>query len=111
LIQKAIRINPIFPARYQSALGQAYYFLGRYENANTALREATERNPNLLPSRIYLIATLAKLGKTDEAGWEADQLRLLAPTFGIQNISNMFPIENQDILRDIIYQLRRSGFG
>ena len=109
LIRKAMRLNPLYPAPYALALGRAYYFLDRYEDAAAALRDAIERNANLLSSYVYLTATLSGQGKTDDAAWTAAQLRMLAPGFMVSDVNEMFPIENAERLAALVDRLRRAG--
>lgn len=109
LVRKAMRLNPHYPAQYASTLGQAYYFTNQYEDAVTSLRDAIERNANLLPSHIYLVAALSALGKNGDAAWTATQLRALAPDFKAEDVRGMFPIENEARLAAMVDRLRRAG--
>lgn len=109
LVRKAMRLNPQYPAPYALALGRAYYFLDRYEDAVTALRNAVERNANLLSSYVYLTAALSELGKSDDAAWTAAQLRMLAPEFKVSDVNDMLPIENAARLTAMTGRLHRAG--
>lgn len=109
LIRKAMRLNPRYPAQYAEILGQAYYFLDRNEDAVTALRDATERNANLLPSYVFLAAALSGLGDLSEARWTADQLLTLRPNFQSSDVPEMFPIENPTKVAMIVERLRQVG--
>lgn len=109
LVRKAMRLNPRYSAPYALALGRAYYYLDRYEDAAAALRDAIERNANLLPSYVYLTAALSGLGKTDDAAWTVAQLRLLVPGFKVSDIDEMLPIESAERLTAMVKRLRRAG--
>ena len=109
MMQRAIRLNPQYPAPYVSALGQAYYFLQRYEEALPALREAVERNVNLLTSHVFLIATLSRLGQKEEANWAAIQFKTLVPGFKVDDVGEMFPIKDQESLQAVMKDLRKAG--
>ncbi len=109
LVRKAMRLNPRYPAPYALALGRAYYFLDRYEDAAAALRDAIERYANLLSSYVYLSAALSGLGKTDDAAWAAAQLRMLAPEFKVSDVNEMLPIESTERLTAMVDRLRRAG--
>ena len=54
LVQKAMRLNPHYPAVYSHVLGVAYNLTGQYEEAITASKEALRRNPNFLPAYTFL---------------------------------------------------------
>lgn len=109
LIRKAMRLNPRYPAQYAEILGQAYYFLDRHEEAVATLRDATERNANMLPSYIFLAAAQSGLGNTNEAKWTVDQLRTLMPSIGSGDVAEMFPIQNPARAAMIVERLRRVG--
>jgi tetratricopeptide (TPR) repeat protein len=67
-IQKALRLNPHPPGWYYWFLGQAQYLDRQYDRAVQSLRrEETYRTP----SRRILAASLAQLGRLDEARREA----------------------------------------
>ena len=96
-----MRLNPFSPARYRSALGQTYFFMGEYEDAEVVLNNAIERNAALTPARVFLIATLNKLGKKEEAAWEMEQLKLVEPGFGLDRVREMFPVGGEG--RDLVF--------
>jgi tetratricopeptide (TPR) repeat protein len=54
LVQKAMRLNPYYPAVYPHALGVAYNLTGQYEEAITASKEAIRRNLNFLAAYTFL---------------------------------------------------------
>ncbi len=58
---------------------------------------------------MYLIASLSQLNKEDEASWAAIQLRTLDPKFSVDNITDMFPIKDENQVQEIKTQLRRAG--
>ncbi len=63
----AIRLNPLHPAWHLGFMGFAYYTAKNYEAALVPLREASRNNPNSISPRLKLAATLAQLGKIEEA--------------------------------------------
>ncbi len=109
MLREAMQLNPHYPARYASALGHAYYFLGRHEDAAASLRDAIERNASYLSSHIFYSAALIRLGKNDEAAWAAAQVRSLSPGFAAENVSGMFPIKDPAKLRALMDDLKRAG--
>ena len=109
ILREAMQLNPHYPARYASALGHAYYFLGRHEDAVVTLRDAIERNAHYLSSYVFYTAALIRLGKNDEAAWAATQIRSLSPNFSAENISGMFPIKDPAKLCALVDDLKRAG--
>lgn len=109
MLREVMRLNPHYPARYASALGHAYYFLGRHEDAAATLRDAIERNATLLSSHVFHTAALSRLGRIDEAAWAASQIRALSQNFAAENVSTMFPIRDPAKQRALIDDLKRAG--
>jgi len=56
LVERAMRLNPHYPAVYLFNLGVAYRATGRYTEAIAALKEAITRNPNM-PAHFTLAAS------------------------------------------------------
>ncbi len=56
-MEQAMRLNPRYPPISLFQLGWAYYGTGRYAEAVATLKEATNRNSNLLPAHIILAAS------------------------------------------------------
>ena len=110
LIEKAKVLNPHYSAHYPSVLGQAYYSLGEYKLAVKALSEAIERNLDLLTAHVYLVAALAKLNQHEEAQWQAEQIRLIAPEFSVSDIGDLFPFNNPMLKTEIVDQFIALGF-
>lgn len=77
-VGKALRLNPYPPGGYYWDLGFAYYAAGRYSDAVQVLRE-----PELgrLPAKRILAASLAQLGRLDEARLEARRFLEINPGF------------------------------
>jgi tetratricopeptide (TPR) repeat protein len=80
-IRTALRLNPHPPGWYYWLLGQMYYLDHQYEKAvETLRREETYRRP----SRRTLAASLAQLGRLEEARYEAAMFMASNPHFTIQ---------------------------
>lgn len=109
LVRKAMLLNPESPVPYTAILGQAYFFLGQYEQTVTVLREALERNVSQSSAHIFLIAALSELGRTDEATWAAHQFRSLEPNFKVDDVNEMLPVQNPLTLGKVKNSLRRAG--
>jgi len=109
LVNKAMNLNPHYPARYPSVLGQAHFYLGRYDEAIYPLREATKRNIELITPRIYLIAALEQTGLHEEAVWETNQLKVSVPGFSVNNIPRILPHKDQAKTQAIMQLLSQAG--
>lgn len=109
LIAKAMLLNPGYPAAYASIKGQAYYLTNRYEEAIPLLREAIERNNNLLTAHVFLISSLGKLNRSEEANWAADKMKATAPDFKPDRIKDLLPIKDNGIISEIRELLKQAG--
>lgn len=110
LIKKAMLINPRYPAAYASVLGQIYFATGDYEAAAHNLNNAIERNINLLTPHIFLVATLAKLDRLDDAQWSADQIRVIAPAFILADMNDLIAVRTQAVVTTLSHELQQFGF-
>jgi adenylate cyclase len=83
--QRAVRLSPFDPFGF-IALGGTFlgHFLrGRYAEAAEAARKAVQVNPLFSVSHMFLVAALARLGRTDEAKAVVARLLELQPSFSI----------------------------
>jgi tetratricopeptide (TPR) repeat protein len=84
---RALRFSPLEPQLIYLALSVAHFHAGRYEEARSAARRATEANPGFSVPRLLLAAACQRLGRTNEAKIAANQARSLDPTFTIRTFS------------------------
>ena len=90
--ENALRLNPYPPGGYYWALGFAQYAAGRYDDAVRTLRhDATHRTG----SQRVLAASLAQLGRREEAKVEADQFLAANPHFTIQHWASTQPFKHE----------------
>ena len=95
-VQKALRLNPHPAGWYYWALGLAQYGARQYENAVETLRnEATYRTA----SRRMLAASLAQLGRMDEARQEAALFMASNPHFTISSWAATQPFRDESNAR------------
>jgi len=105
-VRKALRLNPHPPGWYYWLLGQAQYALRDYESAvQTLRRPETYRNA----SRRFLAASLAQLGRLEEARREAQMFMMSNPRFSIQHWSASQPFRDEDLRQHFIEGYRMAG--
>ncbi len=93
-LRKAFRLNPHPPGWYYWHLGVIQYAARRYEDAVQTLRhEATHRSG----SQRILAASLAQLGRTEEAKAEAAQFLAAHPRFSTQDWADSQPFRRADL--------------
>jgi TolB-like protein/DNA-binding winged helix-turn-helix (wHTH) protein/Tfp pilus assembly protein PilF len=108
-MQMAIRLNPHHPYNYPFHLGQAYFVLGRYDEAIEAFERGLTSNPTSERLRVWLAATYAQAGRVDDARWEIDQVLTVNPDFSLRRLSEAFPFSDPADLERFLQGLRRAG--
>ena len=105
-IQKALRLNPHPPSWYYWFLGQAQYLNRQYERAvHTLRREETYRTV----SRRTLAASLAQLGRLDEARQEAEMFMVSYPHFTIHQWDQSQPFRDKAACQHFVDGYRKAG--
>jgi TolB-like protein/cytochrome c-type biogenesis protein CcmH/NrfG len=105
-ISKAFRLNPFPPSWYYLALGQAQYAAGDYEAAvETLHRDETYHTS----SRRFLAASLAQLGRLDEAGVEVELFLVGNPDFTIRHWAEAEPFRDAATLEHFVEGFRKAG--
>jgi len=105
-IRKAFRLNPFPESWYFLMLGQAHYAAGDYEAAvETLRREETYRTS----SRRFLAASLARLGRLDEARTEVELFLVSNPHFSTRRWAATEPFRDDATLRHFTEGFRLAG--
>jgi tetratricopeptide (TPR) repeat protein len=105
-IEKALRLDPHPPGWYHWFLGQAQYLDRQFEKAVKTLRnDSTYRSQ----SRRTLAASLAQLGRLDEARQEADLFIASHPNFTIGHWTRSVPFESKTACELFVDGYRKAG--
>lgn len=105
-IRKAFRLNPFPASWYHLALGQAQYAAGDYEAAvETLRRDETYRTS----SRRFLAASLAQLGRLDEARAEVELFLVGNPDFTTRHWVAREPFRDAATLAHFVDGYRKAG--
>jgi TolB-like protein/class 3 adenylate cyclase len=105
-LRKAFRLNPHPPGWYYWHLGLVEYAAGRYEDAVETLRhEATHR----LGSQRILAASLAQLGRIEEAKVEAAQFLAAHPQFSTQHWAKAQSFQRETDLQRFVDGYLKAG--
>ncbi|MBO3273677.1 winged helix-turn-helix domain-containing tetratricopeptide repeat protein [Pseudomonas schmalbachii] len=105
-IRKAFRLNPFPASWYYLTLGQAQYAAGEYAAAvETLCRDETYRTS----SRRFLAASLAQLGRLDEARAEAELFLVGNPHFTIRHWAATEPFRDAATLEHFVDGFRKAG--
>ena len=103
---KALRLNPHPMNSYYWALGQAQYAARRYESAVETLRKDETYRTG---SRRILAASLAQLGRVEEAHLEAELFMVSNPHFTISYWAAVQPFRDTATLEHFIEGYRKAG--
>ena len=105
-IYKALRLNPQPDCWYYLLLGQAQYAARQYQAAvETLRREETYRTM----SRRFLAASLARLGRLDEARREAEMFMVNTPHFTIGHWAANQPFRDEATRQHFVEGYRMAG--
>ncbi|MDF0698153.1 winged helix-turn-helix domain-containing tetratricopeptide repeat protein [Rhizobium sp. MC63] len=105
-IRKAFRLNPFPASWYYLTLGQAQYAAGQYSAAvETLRRDETCRTS----SRRFLAASLAQLGRLDEAQAETELFLVANPGFSIRHWAATEPFRDALTHDHFVEGYRKAG--
>jgi TolB-like protein/DNA-binding winged helix-turn-helix (wHTH) protein/Flp pilus assembly protein TadD len=108
-IKHAIELNPYHSFDYPWNLGLSYYQQGRYEEAIAELGKALERNENAMNPRLFLAASLVRLGRIDDASWEIENIRISRPDTTLSRLPTNLSFEHERDIEAVIQDLRKAG--
>ena len=78
LMKRALRLNPLAPARHLSMLGFASYFAGQHEQATEALEKSGATS---LETKVFKALAYAQLGRAADAAREVEAILQEKPDF------------------------------
>ncbi len=109
LINRGMRLDPHYSAVRLHWLAQAYYQLGRYEEAIDILKQRIVRNPDTDVSRVLLAASYGHLGRVAEAraAW-AEALRI-NPNYSLEHRRQILPYKDPSDFDRLVEGLRKAG--
>jgi TolB-like protein/class 3 adenylate cyclase/Flp pilus assembly protein TadD len=106
LIRKALRLNPHPEVWYYLVLGQAQYAARQYVAAIETLREGETYRTH---SRRFLAASLAQLGRLDEAHRETEMFLISNPHFTISHWVESMPFRDDAARDHFVDGFRKAG--
>jgi TolB-like protein len=105
----SLRLNPLVPTHAQADLGRAYFHIGKLEEAKDVLRLVVKRRPQWLTTRALLVAALHRLGETDEAKRQVEEIMRINPRFSVARWAGRFPYRDQGDLDAVMEPLKEAG--
>jgi TolB-like protein len=109
IFDEALRRDPHYSDTYLHFLAQAYFQVGRYEDAAAAALQRIERNSGTDASRALLAASYGHLGRIEEgrAAW-AEALRV-NPAYSLEQRRRVLPYRNPADFDHIVEGVRKLG--
>ena len=107
--ERAVALNPLCPGMWLHFQAQAYFQLGRYEEAVALLKRRIFRNPDTDASRVLLAASYGELGRIDEARAEWQEAMRVNPAYSLEHRRTVLPYKNPEDFEAIVQGLRKAG--
>jgi len=108
-LKKAIRLNPIPPSWYLSALGWVYGITELHLEAIAAFKKSLEHSPDNLSAWQGLTAIYSLSGQETEALSAAENVLRIEPRFSLEYFAEMLPYKNKTDTELVIDALRSAG--
>lgn len=106
-LHEALRLNPFSSASYDVIAGEINFAVSRYDQAILSFRSALARNPSHSRGRLWLAASLAKVGEYEDAAWEIEELRANNPDLQISELAFGFPHKDPELTRRFYASLQQ----
>jgi adenylate cyclase len=110
-IEKAMRLSPrdLWMFDFLAAVAMAHFAAGRYEDAVEWARRSLQRKPDYVFPLDTLAASLAHLGRVDEARSVVQESLRRTPDHAIATLRLIFGTADADLLERLIDGLRKAG--
>ena len=106
---KAMRLAPYYPVHYLSCLGQAYFWAGRYKEAETAITKRLERDPGNVSCLVWLTVISAAMRNYKKASTAAGEVLKIEPNFSLAKWRIMLYYKNAATNDRIVAYARKGG--
>ena len=109
MVEKAMRLDPHYPPTYLIYLGRAYYAMGQYEEAITALKKSLTRNPDSMGCNLFLAVIYGELGWKEEAQAQVAEILRISPRASVEGLRERMPFKDQAELERYVNAVRKAG--
>ena len=110
-MEKAMRLNPYYPARYLFGLGLAQFLMQKHEEAIASFRKVLTRAPDFLWARLLLVLIFVEAGRMEEARAEVSEVLRIDPNFSPETLSEMVPFRDKTVMEKMTVALHKAGLG
>jgi TolB-like protein len=108
-IHRAIRLCPIFPSWYLMVLGSLHIFNQDASGAEKILREAVNREPDSILSRVWLISAQVESGLIDESEQTASDVLRIEPEFSSLHWITSIGFQDTATVSRLLRNLTKAG--
>jgi tetratricopeptide (TPR) repeat protein len=109
LINKAMRLHPLYPPWYLYFLGVSYARVGRFDEAIATLKDCINREPDSWAGYVGLAVLYVKLGKEKKARNFIDKIRQLNIEISLEQVRQIAIYKDPALLEDVVDALRMAG--
>ena len=109
LMEHLMKMYPRYPSQVPSILAIANLLLARYDEALSASDETLLINPTRVQGNVYRTLILYRMGQTEDAEWQADQLLSLHPDFDANMWAERQPFSDKSVLEKMLSDLQQVG--
>ena len=109
LINRGMRLDPHYSDTLLHYLAQAYFQLGRYEDAMNFLKQRLIFRPDTDISRVLLAASYGHLGQADEAKVQWAEVFRINPDYSLEHRIRTLPYKDPKEFDRVVEGLRKAG--
>jgi adenylate cyclase len=109
LLNKAMRLCPIYPAWYPSSLAWAYLLMDRREAAIDSAKTSSGIDPDYPFNYMVLAIAFAESEREQEACTAIENLLRIDPSYSLRTFSECQPFRDAEVLDRHIEGLRKAG--
>jgi len=108
-MERAMRLNPRYPAYYLLWLGRAYRMAGRNEEAVTTLERTKQRMPGNWLASVELVVIHSEAGRQTAAKAEVAYIRKIKPDATVRGIAQMLLYKDPKERNRVLDALHKAG--
>ena len=111
-VERGLRLDPHYSHQnhlYLHVQAQAYFQLGRYEEAIEFLKRRLIRKPDTDISRVLLASSYGHIGRMEDAESEFQEVLRINPNYSLERRKKIFPYKNDEDFDRLVEGLRKAG--
>jgi adenylate cyclase len=109
LLNKAMRLNPYYPAWWLTSLGRVHRLTGHYDEAIAVFKRVKGRTPGDLAAPTELLAAYSEAGRQADAEGEAAYILKIRPGATVRELAKTLMYKDPKERERILAALRKAG--